>query len=953
VQIRGRPLQLTGVLVEYLVTGAIALTWLLPLLHSIGFDVRSFGGGIWAALLPGIYILGMTVDSTARFLLSTHRSAIKSRVNTAQEAVGDHDVEVELLVAAPELAKGFQIRSSRDRVARGLVVNAALGVLMAPLTAHALSVSFGKLVLFWITTAVFAVLAWRRFERLTTEFGTAAVTRLRVAREVLHPALPNSVATAVETALENILRFTVTPLPEAVANVLQHVADVVDTTSSTTTTVPAVLVSRVTRSGVDILSRTVSAAELAALSEKFFSMRELHSDIRRTAEEGLLMQIGDASHRRNASAEPSFKLRTIDDNATYVHMKVSGDAGADNTVVVTLVVPNIHFDAQALRRAVSAAISSQRDRHASPRKRPTDSMYIPSSSSFKFLEPILDAVVARIGSYAVVRKIPTPLFAVTFLFRSGGRSSGWFFVFTKQQRVALEAIPVRDVSRDGYSAIGRVMQSALVHPLSTEGKSRLNEWLQTQSHMSAYDLLAGGRWYGEQSFATYASKLSPGQSVYISDWRIWYSSESPWRSPEEQSRFEAWVGGDSIPGGEEPIVRLLRSEVEQALFGVTSVLMQPIGITTDEPLGVVQVSVPQMTSEERIRIVEILSIVESEIAGYFRADELRLRLQERAQFDQFLEFAHLFTHAGTKLFATPLHNSMTRLKDVASKARVPLALWAANDAMLTVRTMETQLGLLTRFGSNRSTSHGDAPPRLTSMIAWTNIDRELSAIVPTLITRHFWDVCHDPEERHLRDVFVSGELLPRELVTFNFSYDEPLPPCAGHTELLTMHLANIVENAIESIDLHKAAKNWLASDDPEFYVNVTVSCEAGEEQQWIVVTIENNGVVLESERLVLRKLQERLKALAELRTDEFLAEYRDSMRKREFTSKSGGAHGWAVLEAASYARRLEIYRGPVWQRCGSLQLSLDDDGKPLMFRFALPVPGPDEATVFTEARSIA
>jgi len=134
---------LPGLLIEYLVVGSMALLWLLPLL-SINFE-NGIPLGKAAALGPSIYVLGMFVDAMAFILFSklpTKKYSLKKLVRFFVKKKPDiKNVQpiifkdssgrssrgkIWLYLYEPALIREVQDRSSRDRVARGAVVNILL-----------------------------------------------------------------------------------------------------------------------------------------------------------------------------------------------------------------------------------------------------------------------------------------------------------------------------------------------------------------------------------------------------------------------------------------------------------------------------------------------------------------------------------------------------------------------------------------------------------------------------------------------------------------------------------------------------------------------------------------------------------------------------------------------------------------------------------------------------------
>src|SRR4051812_13237476 len=119
---------LPGLLIEYLISGALALVWLVPTLEASGFD------NVLELPLPllvvGLYVLGMTVDFFAFWVVKPFKRvprhwAIRKCMDASQfEQKHSTTYDVRFALYAPEIAKEVTMRSSRDRIARGGIVNA-------------------------------------------------------------------------------------------------------------------------------------------------------------------------------------------------------------------------------------------------------------------------------------------------------------------------------------------------------------------------------------------------------------------------------------------------------------------------------------------------------------------------------------------------------------------------------------------------------------------------------------------------------------------------------------------------------------------------------------------------------------------------------------------------------------------------------------------------------------
>jgi hypothetical protein len=172
---------LPGLLVEYLVVGALTLTWLFPLLHS---RLPTIDAPLLPLVFLLLYVLGMVVDFLAFFLTRIPKHWIRRRVsrryleNASQKQQSGMLRQATIAMYAPELAKELAMRSSRDRIARGSLVNAVLA------TIFVLPAYFGAPLI-----ALAAVL-WAAFESVSFAYELCAwqIVEEKLQRETLEPA---------------------------------------------------------------------------------------------------------------------------------------------------------------------------------------------------------------------------------------------------------------------------------------------------------------------------------------------------------------------------------------------------------------------------------------------------------------------------------------------------------------------------------------------------------------------------------------------------------------------------------------------------------------------------------------------------------------------------------------------------------------------------------------------
>lgn len=159
---------LPGLLVEYLISGGLAVAWLWPLLSSSG---RAFTEVPLPLLGLGLYAVGMLVDFAAFILLGPAKRWLRRRVAT-RHSVAPTQLrgvtaarQVKLLLKAPELFREVAMRSSRDRIARGATLNCLLAMIM-----------WRSVVPWYVGLALVAACAWMWafFEQISYTFEIKA-----------------------------------------------------------------------------------------------------------------------------------------------------------------------------------------------------------------------------------------------------------------------------------------------------------------------------------------------------------------------------------------------------------------------------------------------------------------------------------------------------------------------------------------------------------------------------------------------------------------------------------------------------------------------------------------------------------------------------------------------------------------------------------------------------------
>ena len=170
-------MQFAAAFLEYLVTGCGGLLWVIPLFNNAPLELGKLEKVEVALLFPLVYVLGMMIDFVSVKLVSRFKNRIRRDLGAPK-----HDIPSTAFIAwhSAELSREFQVRSSRDRIARGATLNMlllALVALLRPSTPAVLHLSFGRplAVLVFLGVAALCFAIWWRCEYLSSNFKRQAV----------------------------------------------------------------------------------------------------------------------------------------------------------------------------------------------------------------------------------------------------------------------------------------------------------------------------------------------------------------------------------------------------------------------------------------------------------------------------------------------------------------------------------------------------------------------------------------------------------------------------------------------------------------------------------------------------------------------------------------------------------------------------------------------------------
>ena len=180
-------MNIPGLLIEYFITGSVACIWLIPLFSN--FKAQAIftslpQGVISLLLLPLLYIIGLGLDMTSGFLVNSFgwkrkiRDKEKERFKAKYGVMPDAELHTMMLwLHNAELGKGYEIKSSRDRIARGTALNFAIASVVVPISAY-IFLPLTEVVIIFIVFSILSILfygIWRKCEASSHRYKLTAL----------------------------------------------------------------------------------------------------------------------------------------------------------------------------------------------------------------------------------------------------------------------------------------------------------------------------------------------------------------------------------------------------------------------------------------------------------------------------------------------------------------------------------------------------------------------------------------------------------------------------------------------------------------------------------------------------------------------------------------------------------------------------------------------------------
>jgi len=175
-------MNLPGLLIEYLIVGAIALIWIGVIFSDIDTSFLNKTDS-QLFLIPMAYVLGIFIDFIAWIVTKPIKKIIRNHaIGVVRDAMLEQDIsfnendykhywneKITIEKSYPDLNKELSGRSSRDRIARGVVIN------LIPITI----VFWSNIHVYGILAIIIASLMWIRFEHYNFFYELRAVHSIR------------------------------------------------------------------------------------------------------------------------------------------------------------------------------------------------------------------------------------------------------------------------------------------------------------------------------------------------------------------------------------------------------------------------------------------------------------------------------------------------------------------------------------------------------------------------------------------------------------------------------------------------------------------------------------------------------------------------------------------------------------------------------------------------------
>jgi len=188
---------------------------------------------------------------------------------------------------------------------------------------------------------------------------------------------------------------------------------------------------------------------------------------------------------------------------------------------------------------------------------------------------------------------------------------------------------------------------------------------------------------------------------------------------------------------------------------------------------------------------------------------------ERESLERISIISHLMSHSSTKLFTTPLRNSINELKkeirraDIETIDDIPKNLnFRIIDRL--IRLWQSTLEILDTYARVEREASGYEYRFETEDVYFQDIMKDINEYAIALFLLHINDLYDDYDFRDLRYDIEKGKFGFHDFVDLDINITNfEVGRIEGHKEILCIHLLNFLENAIEALDYSEQAAELL------------------------------------------------------------------------------------------------------------------------------------------------
>jgi hypothetical protein len=167
-------MNLRGILVEYFITGGFALLWIFIILKNTGIysELKELDNKIILGVfvISSIYMIGIVVDFIGKKFTEGIRHILVKGFNCKKIEKDAKFSVAEVYFKSNELGKQYEMRSSRDRIARGSIINIFILTIIVLISLPDESKYYLYVLFVGISLFSLSILIWIRFQQRSIQF---------------------------------------------------------------------------------------------------------------------------------------------------------------------------------------------------------------------------------------------------------------------------------------------------------------------------------------------------------------------------------------------------------------------------------------------------------------------------------------------------------------------------------------------------------------------------------------------------------------------------------------------------------------------------------------------------------------------------------------------------------------------------------------------------------------